>query len=140
MFFAVLFFDKIKIDDPVGAISVHGVCGSFGTLSAALFHENLFTGQPFDFWGQLVTQVIGVAIAFAWSFGTCYLLFQAIKHTMGLRVTMEEELGGLDHGEHKANSYPDFAPVSATSGGMYFPAGSSPAMHSPAGKTAPSEV
>ncbi len=108
--YSVLFFDKIKVDDPVGAISVHGVCGAFGTLSAALFHENLFLGKPFDLMGQLSTQAIGVVTAFAWSFGTCFLLFQLIKRTIGLRVSAEEEISGLDLGEHKANSYPDFAP------------------------------
>jgi len=107
--FSVVFLDKIKIDDPVGAISVHGVCGAFGTISAALFHENLFTGQPFDLGGQLLTQIIGVGTAFVWSFGTCFVLFKVIKMTIGLRVTPEEELEGLDFGEHKANSYPDFA-------------------------------
>ncbi len=49
--FAVLFFDKIKVDDPVGAISVHGVCGAWGTLAAALFHENLFLGGEYDLMG-----------------------------------------------------------------------------------------
>lgn len=107
--YAVLFFDRIKVDDPVGAISVHGVCGAFGTISAALFHENLFLGKPYDLMGQLLTQVIGVATAFVWSFGACFLLFQLIKRTVGLRVTAEEELGGLDLGEHNANCYPDFA-------------------------------
>lgn len=62
--FSVLFFDRIRVDDPVGAISVHGVCGAFGTLSAALFHENLFTGQPYDLGAQLLTQLVGVATAF----------------------------------------------------------------------------
>jgi Amt family ammonium transporter len=107
--FAVLFFDKIKIDDPVGAISVHGVCGSFGTLAAALFHENLFLGKPYDLWGQLSTQALGVAVAFGWTFTTCWILFKAIEKTIGLRVTAEEEIGGLDLGEHGANAYPDFA-------------------------------
>jgi ammonium transporter, Amt family len=107
--YSVLFFDKIKIDDPVGAISVHGVCGALGTILAALLHENLFTGQPYDLGAQLLTQVIGVATAFVWSFGACFILFKVIKMTMGLRVTPQEEIEGLDYGEHKANSYPDFA-------------------------------
>jgi Amt family ammonium transporter len=107
--FSVLFFDKIKIDDPVGAISVHGVCGALGTICAALFHEDLFAGKEFDWMGQLVTQLIGVGTAFIWSFGTCFILFKVISTTIGLRVTPQEELEGLDFGEHKANSYPDFA-------------------------------
>jgi Amt family ammonium transporter len=114
--FSVLFFDHIKVDDPVGAISVHGVCGAFGTLSAALFHESLFTGQPFDFAGQLLTQAIGVVTAFAWSFGCCFAMFKLISATIGLRVTPEEEMEGLDLGEHGAIAYPDFA-LSPSSGG-----------------------
>jgi ammonium transporter, Amt family len=110
--YAVLFFDKIKIDDPVGAISVHGVCGAFGTISAALFHENLFLGQPYDLVGQLTIQLIGVVTAFAWTFTTAFILFKAIQLTVGLRVSAEEEIGGLDLNEHGANTYPDFAPAS----------------------------
>jgi Amt family ammonium transporter len=116
VFFSVLFFDKIKIDDPVGAISVHGVCGAFGTIASALFHENLFLGKEFDMMGQLVTQLIGVATAFAWSFTTCFVLFKAISLTVGLRVTAQEEIEGLDFFEHGANAYPDFAAVARTSG------------------------
>jgi Amt family ammonium transporter len=109
--FAVLFFDRIKIDDPVGAISVHGVCGAFGTIAAALFHENLFLGKDYDLMGQLATQLIGAGAAFAWTFPMCYLLFKLISVTIGLRVTGEEEMQGLDIGEHGANAYPDFAPT-----------------------------
>jgi Amt family ammonium transporter len=107
--FAVLFFDRIKVDDPVGAISVHGVCGSLGTILAALFHENIFLGKEYDIMGQLMTQLIGVGTTFAWTFTTAFILFKVISATIGLRVTPEEEIGGLDLGEHAANSYPDFA-------------------------------
>ena len=110
--FSVLFFDKIKIDDPVGAISVHGVCGAFGTLAVALFHENLFLGQPYDLMPQFMTQLIGVATCFLWTFPVCLLMFKLIAMTMGLRVAPQEEMEGLDIGEHGANSYPDFAPSS----------------------------
>ncbi|WP_321473119.1 ammonium transporter [uncultured Paludibaculum sp.] len=115
--YSVMFFDKVKIDDPVGAISVHGVCGAFGTISAALFHENLFLGKEYDMMGQLTTQLMGVGTAFAWSFGACFLLFQAIKLTVGLRVSADEELQGLDLSEHAANCYPDFA-VAPAGGGV----------------------
>jgi ammonium transporter, Amt family len=107
--FAVLFFDRIKVDDPVGAVSVHGVCGAWGTISAALFHENLFLGLEYNLGAQLLTQIIGVAVAFVWSFGTCFVLFKLIEKTIGLRVSAEEELEGLDLSEHAANCYPDFA-------------------------------
>ena len=123
--FSVLFFDRIKIDDPVGAISVHGVCGAFGTLAAALFHENLFLGAEFDLTGQLVTQLIGIGTAFLWTFPTAFLMFKLIAMTIGLRVQPHEEIEGLDLGEHGANAYPDFSP--ATSGGGM--AGAVPATH-----------
>jgi Amt family ammonium transporter len=114
--FAVLFFDKIKIDDPVGAISVHGVCGAWGTLSAALLHENLFTGAEYDLWGALQIQALGVAVAFAWTFTTAFVLFKVVAATIGLRVTAEEELEGLDVGEHGNACYPDFV----TTGGKSY--------------------
>ncbi|MBM3814514.1 MAG: ammonium transporter [Acidimicrobiia bacterium] len=115
--YAVLFFDKIKVDDPVGAISVHGVCGAFGTIGAALFHENLFLGLEYDLMGQLVTQLIGVGTAFLWTFTTAFILFKTIAFTVGLRVSAEEEMAGLDLSEHGANCYPDFA-AAAGSGGI----------------------
>lgn len=115
--YAVLFFDAIKVDDPVGAISVHGVCGSFGTIAAALFHENLFLGKEYDLLGQLVTQLIGVGATFLWTFPLCFLMFKLIARTAGLRVSPEEEIDGLDLHEHGANAYPDFA-ASHSSGGF----------------------
>jgi Amt family ammonium transporter len=114
--FAVLFFDRIKVDDPVGAISVHGVCGAFGTVGAALFHENLFLGKEYDLMKQLMTQLIGVGTAFVWTFLTAFILFKIIAATIGLRVSEEEEMGGLDLSEHGANCYPDFAPSPASGG------------------------
>lgn len=108
--FSVLFFDMLKIDDPVGAISVHGVCGALGTILAALLHENLFLGLEYDLMGQLTTQVIGVVTAFAWTFTTAFILFKVISWTVGLRVSAEEELEGLDICEHGAVAYPDFTP------------------------------
>jgi Amt family ammonium transporter len=117
--FAVLFFDRIGVDDPVGAVSVHGVCGAWGTLSAALFHENLFLGLSYDLGAQLLTQAIGILTAFVWSFGTCFLLFKLIAKTIGLRVSAEEEMEGLDLSEHGANCYPDFASRGAL--GSYAP-------------------
>jgi len=114
---SVLFFERLRIDDPVGAISVHGVGGAFGTIAAALFHENLFTGQPYELGKQLLTQLIGAGAAFLWTFPVCYLLFKALSATVGLRVSAEEELAGLDLGEHGANAYPDFA-LSPAAGGV----------------------
>ncbi len=104
---SVMFFEKTaKIDDPVGAISVHGVCGAFGTIAAGLFDMNGFS------WSVVGVQALGVVTAFAWSFSTAFLLFKAIKKTIGLRVTPEEELEGLDIGEHGLEAYPEFEKVS----------------------------
>jgi len=100
--YAVLFFDRIGVDDPVGAISVHGVCGAWGTLAAAIFNETGFTLK------QLGVQATGVLACFVWTFGTAMILFYLIKVTVGLRVSKEEELTGLDYGEHGGTAYPDF--------------------------------
>jgi Amt family ammonium transporter len=105
---SVLFIDnKLKIDDPVGAVSVHGVCGLWGTLSAGLFNmeSGLFYGGGIS---QLGVQILGAAAAFIWAFGLGLLLFYGIKKTIGLRVTAEEELKGLDIGEHGMEAYSGF--------------------------------
>ena len=102
VFVSVLFFDKIKIDDPVGAISVHGVNGAWGTLAAGIFNIGGTSAA------MIGVQALGVATAFVWSFGCCFILFTIIKKTMGLRVSPEEEIGGLDDFEHGGIAYPDF--------------------------------
>jgi Amt family ammonium transporter len=110
--FSVDFIERVlKVDDPVGAVSVHGVCGLFGTLCVGLFaredvdgfwSQGLFYGGGAD---QLVSQVIGVAAIFAWVSLTSLLLFTLIKATVGLRVSEEEELAGLDVLEHGSPGY-----------------------------------
>ena len=102
--FSVLFFDKIKVDDPVGAISVHGVCGAWGTLAAGIFNIG---GTSVKI---LSVQCIGIVSCFAWTFCTAFILFKVIDSTMGLRVSPEEEIEGLDSTEHGGNAYPDFLP------------------------------
>ena len=102
--FSVLFFDKIKVDDPVGAISVHGVCGAWGTLAAGIFNIG---GTSIKI---LSVQCIGIVSCFAWTFCTAFILFKVIDSTMGLRVSPEEEIEGLDSTEHGGNAYPDFLP------------------------------
>ncbi len=99
---SVLFFDKIKVDDPVGAVSVHGVNGAFGTLAAGIFNASGFS------WSQVGVQALGVGAAFAWAFGTGLVLFKGIDLVIGMRVTAEEEVNGLDLAEHGATAYPDF--------------------------------
>jgi Amt family ammonium transporter len=100
---SVLFIDQVlKIDDPVGAISVHGVCGAWGTLAAGLFNIEGVTAKIIG------VQLLGIGAAFLWVFPTSFILFKLIKATVGLRVSPEEEIDGLDIGEHGIEAYPDF--------------------------------
>ncbi len=99
---SVVTIDKMHIDDPVGAVSVHGVCGAWGTLAAGLFNMG---GTNIKI---ISTQLIGIGAAFAWSFGTAFILFKVIDMTMGLRVSKEEEMIGVDIAEHGAHAYNDF--------------------------------
>ncbi|WAM35813.1 ammonium transporter [Caldicellulosiruptor acetigenus] len=111
---AVEFIDKkLKIDDPVGAISVHGVCGAFGTLMVGLFalDGGLFYGGGIK---QFLVQLAGVASTFVWTTVTAFILFAIIKITVGLRVSEEEEIEGLDVAEHGATAYSDFVMKSQT--------------------------
>jgi Amt family ammonium transporter len=103
--YSVLFWERMHIDDPVGAVSVHGTCGAWGTLAAAIFNETGFSA------GVLGVQVLGVVVAFVWAFGVGYILFKIVAATIGLRVSEEEELEGLDLSEHRAEAYPEFALV-----------------------------
>jgi len=107
--YSVMFFDRIKIDDPVGAISVHLVCGIWGTLAVGLF------GAMAGF-GQFVTQLIGVAAYGAATVVSAAIIFGAVKLIFGLRVDADEELEGLDAAEHGMHAYPDFRPVTVTGG------------------------
>ena len=109
--FAVSFFDKIRVDDPVGAISVHGVCGAFGTIAVGLFSneesegfiaKGLFYGGGTD---QLVSQIIGVVAVAAFVFVASTIMFAIIKATIGLRVSEQEEREGLDVHEHGSPGY-----------------------------------
>lgn len=99
--FSIIFLDKLKIDDPVGAISVHGVCGIWGTLAVALFSDAATFGA----------QLTGTLAICTFAFITAYILAFAIKATIGIRVSAEEEAEGLDIGEHGAEAYPDFTPA-----------------------------
>ncbi len=99
---SVLFFEKIRVDDPVGAISVHGVCGAWGTLAAGLFNIGGVTGKIIG------VQLLGIGAAFVWAFGTGLIMFKLIDLVMGLRVSEQEESEGLDLAEHAGSAYPDF--------------------------------
>ncbi len=100
--FSVIFFDRIRVDDPVGAISVHGVNGAWGTLAAGIFNMG---GTSLKIIG---VQVLGIVAAFVWTFVTAYLMFKLIDKIVGLRVSPEEEAEGLDMSEHGGVAYPDF--------------------------------
>lgn len=116
--FAVVFFDRIKIDDPVGATSVHLGCGVFGTLCIGLFakegvttlsaRNGLFYGGGFQLLGVELLGILAVGV-FVFLSSSCVWL--VLKKTIGIRVSREEELAGLDIGEHGNLAYPDFAPA-----------------------------
>ena len=109
--FSVLLFERLKIDDPVGAISVHGTCGALGTLLLGFFHQEqgvFFAADKAAAFKFLGTQFVGVIAVFAWCMIIGLILFKLIKALVGLRVSREEELEGLDYGEHGASAYPDF--------------------------------
>jgi Amt family ammonium transporter len=103
---SVVFFDKIRIDDPVGAISVHGVCGIFGTVAVGIFGTGL--GDLYGSEGQnpgLVTQIIGTVAISAVAFIAGLIFFGILKAAMGIRVSEAEEVEGLDIGEHGMEAY-----------------------------------
>ena len=119
--FAVGFFDKLHVDDPVGATAVHLCCGVFGTLCVGIFAEEGVTtlatrsGLLFGGGAELLgIQVIGVLAVGVFTFVTSGLVWLALKYTVGIRVSPEEELAGLDIGEHGNIAYPDFAPAIPT--------------------------
>jgi len=111
----VLALDKLKIDDPVGALAVHGMGGIFGTLAVGLFAQDAIapgtTGDGLFFGGGmelLTNQLIGVAAVGATVFTASLVVWLLIKATIGVRVSEEEEMEGLDIGEHGNRAYPDF--------------------------------
>ncbi|MFH1316630.1 MAG: ammonium transporter [Candidatus Woesearchaeota archaeon] len=116
--FSVEFIDKIlKVDDPVGAVSVHGVCGAFGTLAVGLFAQKAYGGVNGLFFGGglslFISQSIGVLSVFLWVFVSAIIMFKLIDMIIGLRVSRDDELKGLDLSEHGAEAYADF-PISAS--------------------------
>jgi Amt family ammonium transporter len=108
--YSVLFFDKVKLDDPVGALSVHLVCGVWGTLALGLFHTDggLFTGGGM---ARTITQLTGIAAVGVTTFALSAIAWYALKVTMGIRVSANEEAEGLDVGEHGREAYPGFVPT-----------------------------
>ena len=128
---SVLFFDKVKVDDPVGAISVHLVCGVFGTICVGLFAQEHFTpdttGNGLLFGGGaslLMAQLAGIVGVGVFVFISSMILWKIIGATLGVRVSVEEELEGLDIGEHGNVAYPDFVTVGARGSSLMAESGS----------------
>lgn len=113
--FAVIFFDKIKIDDPVGALSVHLANGVFGTLCVGLFAQDKIAGISISnglFYGGgtklLISQLTGILGVAVFTFTISLVFWLCLKYTMGIRVSLKEEIEGLDIGEHGNSAYPEF--------------------------------
>lgn len=105
--------EKVKVDDPVGAVPVHLLNGMWGTLALGIFSTNnglLYGGGA----GQLIAQAIGIVACGVWTVGTATILFFAIKSTIGLRVSAEEEELGLDLHEHGSEAYPEMRALRAS--------------------------
>jgi len=98
MVFSTIFIERIGIDDPVGAISVHGTAGLWGLIAVGLFTNDAAIG----------IQLVGALAIIVWAFVTSYAVFKAIDITMGVRVSAEEEILGLDFSEHGGSAYPEF--------------------------------
>jgi len=96
--FSIITFDKLRIDDPVGAISVHGVVGIWGLLAVTLTNGE----------ATLVAQLIGIVTLFAWVFGSTFVVWLALRAIFGLRVSEEEEYSGVDLSECGLEAYPEF--------------------------------
>ena len=98
---AVALVDKLRLDDPVGAVAVHLICGIWGTLAVGIFGAMASVEQFF-------TQLTGVAIVGVFCLSTSFIILFTLKKTMGLRVSEKEEIEGLDAAEHGMNAYPDY--------------------------------
>ena len=105
--YSINFLERQGFDDAVGAVSVHGICGIWGVLSVAIFDISsglLFTGGT----SLIIPQLIGILSISAWAYGTSYFVLKVIDSALGLRVTVEEEIAGLDATEHGTMAYGDF--------------------------------
>ena len=105
--YSINFLEKKGFDDAVGAVSVHGICGIWGVLAVAIFDTTdglVFGGGATLF----LPQLIGILAIGAWAYGTSFIVFKVIDSTVGLRVTAEEEIAGLDATEHGTSAYGDF--------------------------------
>ena len=104
--YSIKFIEKKGLDDAVGAISVHGICGAWGVLAVALFDTT--DGVVYGGTSLLVPQIIGILAIGSWAYLTSFAVLKAIDSGLGLRVTPEEEIAGLDASEHGTTAYGDF--------------------------------
>ncbi len=113
--FSIFFFENRRIDDPVGAVSVHGVNGLWGLIALGLFADGTYGEVTGLLYGggtdQLVAQAIGAVTVLAWAFLGGLVLFKVLDLVMGIRVSPEEEIAGLDIDEHGTSAYPNFLVV-----------------------------
>ena len=118
----VYFFEKIHVDDPVGAVSVHGLNGVWGLLAVGLFADGTYGNYTTDLpyatglfygggWDQLIAQAIGALACVAWAFVLGFILFKTMDKLFGIRVSPQEEIEGLDLIEHGAKAYPNFSTI-----------------------------
>ncbi len=148
--FAVILFDRAKVDDPVGATSVHLICGILGTIAVGLFAQKgvtslsevngLFFGGGA---GLLGVEILGIAAVGLFVFVSSSLVWLLLKKTIGIRVSLREEIQGLDINEHGNMAYPDFAivaPIMETGNGSGAFIAVSPEMPEPAGGSVPPEA
>ena len=109
---SVYFVDRIHVDDPVGAISVHGACGLFGVLSVGLFSDGTFNGVKGILYGggmgQLWAQIVGIITLIIWAFGVSFVFFKVLDKIVPMRSPKDEEIGGLDLPETGILAYPEF--------------------------------
>jgi len=112
---SIFALENLHVDDPVGAVSVHGVNGLWGLISLGLFADGTYADVVGLFYGggteQLVAQLIGAVVVLAWAFVGGLILFKVLDLVMGIRVSPEEELAGLDIDEHGTSAYPNFLTV-----------------------------
>jgi len=129
--YSVAFFDRAGVDDPCGAISVHGTNGAWGVLAVGLFADGTYPAKAVGGWngiaggvkglfygdgGQLVAQIFHVVVGFAWAWGVMWLIFAVGKQFIQIRVSPEAEIEGLDVPEFGVLCYPDFVLTSTHSG------------------------
>ncbi|QDU60942.1 Ammonium transporter NrgA [Planctomycetes bacterium Pan216] len=116
---SIKFFDNIKVDDPVGALSVHLVCGIWGTLAIAIFAQEIYGGNSGLIEGNpglILPQLVGIAAAGLWAFPVSFIVFKIVDAIVGLRVAPEVEEQGLDIDEHGIGAYPSHVVFDAGSG------------------------